>query len=517
MDISCERLPEIFNIAAYFIEGSLSRGHSERIAFYYRDETYTYRTVRSYVRRAATLLSELGLDREDRIAILLPDTPEFIFAFWGAIWAGAVPVPINTACSIDDIQYIIQNCRAKILLTSQEWHEKLTLGTEFLRDVLLVDGETPFLSRLDQTSEEATPSRTSPCEPAFWLYTSGSTGRPKGVVHMHSSMVVSAQRYGKDIVGLHENDITYSIAKMPFAYGLGNTLYMTMAVGAASVLSDAANAFDIIADLHRYQPTVLFGVPSTYASILAVKEMAPLETPRLRLCLSAAEQLPKTIWTRWLQAYGYEICEGIGTTELLHIFLSNRPGECQPGSSGFPVPGYEVEILDDQGYPVKVGEIGTLQVTGKSLMLGYWNRIEETRKVIYGNSIRTGDQYQCDAEGFFWFMGRKDDLFKVNGQWTSPFEIEEVLLQHESLLDVAIVPQTDAQEVLPYVVAFVTLKAGFTASSELEDGIRRFAKSRLPHFKAPKAIHFLDKLPRTPTGKIHRKALGTKLALVRAL
>ncbi len=516
MDISSERLPEVFNIAAYFIEGSLSRGHSERIAFYYREETYTYRTVRSYVRRAATLVSELGVDREDRVAILLPDSPEFIFAFWGAIWAGAVPVPINTACSIEDIQYIVQNCRAKVLLTSQEWHEKLKLESEFLRDVVLIDGETPFLSRLDQTSEEATPSRTSPYEPAFWLYTSGSTGKPKGVVHMHSSMVVAAQRYGKDIVGLHENDITYSIAKMPFAYGLGNTLYMTMAVGAASVLSDAANAFDIIADLHRYQPTVLFGVPSTYSSILAVKEIAPLETPRLRLCLSAAEQLPKTIWTRWLQTYGYEICEGIGTTELLHIFLSNRPGECQPGSSGFPVPGYEVEIIDDLGYPVKVGEIGTLQVTGKSMMLGYWNRIEETRKAIYGNSIRTGDQYLCDAEGFFWFMGRKDDLFKVNGQWTSPFEIEEVLLQHESILDVAIVPQSDAQEVLPYVVAFVTLKAGFAACSELEDGIRRFSKSRLPHFKAPKAIHFLDKLPRTPTGKIHRKALGTKLALTRA-
>ncbi len=510
MDSSCERLPEIFNIAAYFIEGSLSRGHSERIAFYYRDETYTYRTVRSDVRRTSTLLTELGLKREDRIAILLPDTPEFVFAFWGAIWAGAVPVPINTAYSIEDIKYILQNCRAKMLLTSQEWHEKLdSLESEFLQDVLLVDGETPLRSRLDQVTEEATPTRTSPSEPAFWLYTSGSTGRPKGVIHLHSSMVVSAQYYGKDIVGLHENDITYSIAKMPFAYGLGNTLYMTMAVGAASVLSDAANAFDIIADLHRYQPTVLFGVPSTYASILSVKEISPLETTRLRLCLSAAEQLPKTIWKNWLETYGYEICEGIGTTELLHIFLSNRPGECQPGSSGFPVPGYEVEIIDDQGYPVAIGEIGTLQVTGKSLMLGYWNRIDDTRKVIYGNSIRTGDQYRCDPEGFFWFMGRKDDLFKINGQWASPFEIEEVLLQHESILDVAIVPQTDEQDVLPYVVAFVTLKSSFTASPELEDGIRRFAKSRLPHCKAPKAIHFLEKLPRTPTGKIHRKALTT--------
>ncbi|PSB25420.1 benzoate-CoA ligase family protein [Stenomitos frigidus] len=508
MDRICERLPDVFNIAAYFIEGSLSRGHSERIAFYYRDETYTYRTVRSYVRRAATVLRQLGLERENRIAILLPDSPELVFAFWGALWAGAVPVPINTACTIDDIQYIIQNCRAKVLLTSQMWHEKLSeIKSEFLSEVLLVDGEEPFRSRLDQTSKEATPARTSPNEPAFWLYTSGSTGRPKGVVHRHASMVVSAEHYGKDILGLHENDITYSVAKMPFAYGLGNTLYMTMAVGAASVLSDAANAFDIIADLNHYQPTVLFGVPSTYASILAVREIALLETTRLRLCLSAAEQLPKTIWTKWFQAYGYEICEGIGTTELLHIFLSNRPGECQPGSSGFPVPGYEVQILNDQGYPVTIGEIGTLQVTGESLMLGYWNRLDETRNVIYGHSIRTGDQYRCDAEGFFWFMGRKDDLFKINGQWVSPFDIEEALLQHESVLDVAVVPQGDAQESLPYVVAFITLKTGFTGSPELEDSIRKLAKACLPHFKAPKVIHFLEKLPRTPTGKIHRKAL----------
>lgn len=508
MDAISDRLPEVFNIAAYFIEGSLKRGFSERIAFYYRDETYTYRKVRSYVRRTAALLKRLGVDRENRIAILLPDSPEFVFAFWGAIWAGAVPVPINTACTVDDIQYIIQNSRAKLLLTNQAWADQLTaLRSDFLQQVLLVDGETRFRSQLDHLNDEAHPTRTAPNEPAFWLYTSGSTGRPKGVVHLHSSMMVAAECYGKDILGLHENDITYSVAKMPFAYGLGNTLYMPMLVGASSVLSDATNAFDIIADLHRYQPTVFFGVPSTYSSILAVHEIAPLETPNLRLCLSAAEQLPKTIWSKWLQTYGHEICEGIGTTELLHIFLSNRPGECQPGSSGFPVPGYEVQIVDDRGLPLPVGEIGTLQVSGKSLMSGYWNRIDDTRRVIYGESIRTGDQYRCDSEGFFWFMGRKDDLFKINGQWVSPFEIEEALLQHESVLDAAIVPQSDDRQSLPYVVAFISLKEGYTGSSELEDSLRRLAKSRLPHFKAPKAIHFLEKLPRTPTGKIHRKAL----------
>ncbi|MGG6265210.1 benzoate-CoA ligase family protein [Leptolyngbya sp. AN03gr2] len=513
-----EPFPEVFNIAAYLIELNLCRGNGDRVAFYYKNEIYTYRSLKTYVQRSAAYFQQLGLDREDRIAILLSDTPEFIFAFLGAIWAGAVPVPINTACTLDDIQYILKDCRAQILLTTDEWQQQFThFRSPFLRHTLLVDDDSPFCHAIDQMKTEPTPAMTSPFEPAFWLYTSGSTGRPKGVVHSHSSIITCAESYGRETLGLSEKDITYSVATMPFAYGLGNTLYMPMTVGAASVLSDATNAFDIIADIQRYQPTVFFGVPSTYAAILAVQDIAPLDDYplRLRLCISAAEQLPRTIWARWLDRYGHEICEGIGTTELLHIFLSNRPGECQPGSSGFPIPGYKVQLLDDAGYPVEADEIGTLQVTGDSLMLGYWKRPNDTRKVIYGNSIRTGDQYRCDAEGFFWFMGRKDDLFKVNGQWVSPFEIEDVLLQHESILDVAAMPEQNGEN-LPYVTAFITLKAGFMGSLELEDAIRRFAKSHLPHFKAPKTIHFLDKLPRTSTGKIHRKLLSSALSTERS-
>jgi benzoate-CoA ligase family protein len=511
MNRICEPFPDVFNIAAYLIETNLFRGNGERIAFYFKDAIYTYHNVKTYVQRSAAQFSQLSLNREERIAILLPDSPEFVFAFLGAIWAGAVPVPINTACTLDDIQYILQDCRAQILITSQDWQEKLgSIQSQFLQHTLLVDGTTPFLHQLDLIQQDPPPAQTSPYEPAFWLYTSGSTGRPKGVIHMHSSVLASSQCYGQDVLGLGERDITYSVATMPFAYGLGNTLYMPMAAGAASVLSDATNAFDIISDIHRYQPTVFFGVPSTYASILAVQEIAPLDVNmlRLRLCISAAEQLPRTIWAKWREVYGYEICEGIGTTELLHIFLSNRLGECQPGSSGFPLPGYDVQLIDDAGLPVGVNEIGTLQVTGDSLMLGYWNRPGDTRKVIYGNSIRTGDRYRCDEEGFFWFMGRKDDFFKINGQWASPFEIEDILLQHESILDVAVIPEQDQNESLPYVAAFVTLKTGLVGSVELEDSIRRFAKSRLPHFKAPKTVHFLDQLPRTPTGKIHRKLLS---------
>lgn len=503
-----EQLPSIFNVAAYFLEGNLAQGRSERAAFYHQGKIYNYAQVNSFVRRTAILLSELGLEWENRIAILLPDTPEFVFAFWGAIWLGAVPVPINTVCTVDDIQYILQDSRAKVLLTTQEWQEKLNpIQSQYLRHILLADGENPFVSLLTQQDELLPYAKTSRDEPAFWLYTSGSTGRPKGVVHLHQSMVVCAEQYAKATLGLHKDDITYSVAKMPFAYGLGNTLYMPMAVGAAAVLSDANNAFDIIADVQRYRPTVLFGIPSAYAGMLAVHEIAPLDTSSLRLCVSAAEQLPKTIWYKWREIYGLEICEGIGTTELLHIFLSNTLKESRPGSSGRPIQGYEVQVVDENGSPVSPGEIGDLQVGGESLMLGYWNRLRETREALYGKTMRTGDKYLRDADGYFWFMGRKDDFFKINGMWVSPFEIEDVLLRHECVLDAAVMPESNKGEHLTEIIAYVSLKPNFESSADLEASIRKLAKAQLPHFKAPKKIYFLATLPRTPTGKIHRQSL----------
>lgn len=508
MDNITENLADNLNVAAYFLDSHFLPERSDRAVFYYQDQTYTYSQLSRFVRHTARLLSELGLERENRIAILLPDTPEFVFAFWGAIWLGAVPVPINTACTLDDIQYILHDSRAKILLTTQAWQEKLTpIQSQFLYPSLLVDGEQPFLSLLSQQDDQLSCAETCRDEPAFWLYTSGSTGRPKGAIHLHQNMVVCAENYGKATLGLQRDDITYSVAKMPFAYGLGNTLYMPMAVGAASVLSDANNIFDIIADIQRYQPTVLFGIPSVYANILAVHNIAPIDAACLRLCVSAAEQLPKSIWHQWLKTYNQEICEGIGTTEFLHIFLSNRVEQCKPGSSGYPVPGYDVQVVNEEGFPCSPDEIGNLQVSGESLMLGYWNRLKQTRNVIYGNTMRTGDKYRCDADGYFWFMGRNDDLFKVNGQWISPLEIEDILHQHPQVLEVAVVPESGQGEQLNQIVAYVSLKPEQELSLDLEDSIRQFAKQQLPHFKAPKIIQFVENLPRTSTGKIHRKKL----------
>ncbi|WP_293308945.1 AMP-binding protein [Microcoleus sp. PH2017_10_PVI_O_A] len=260
-------------------------------------------------------------------------------------------------------------------------------------------------------------------------------------------------------------------------------------------------------DSDRYQPTLFFGIPSIYANLLAVREIAPLNVSSLRLCVSAAEQLPPIVWQQWREAFGLEICEGIGTTEFLHIFLSNRPEACKPGTSGSPVPGYEVRVVDDGGQPQPANTIGNLEVKGDSLMLGYWNRLPETRAALCGNTMRTGDKYICDPEGYFKFMGRKGDLFKANGQWISPLEIEEVLLQHPDILEVAIAPESEDGRQLTRIVAHIGLKPERRASPALEKNIYQFSKQNLPHFKVPQLWRFVERLPRTSTGKIHRQSL----------
>ena len=517
MEHISEQLPKTFNVAAYLLNGNLERGNSQKVAFFSRQGNYTYEQLNQHVQQAARLLASLGLERENRLAILLSDSPESVFAFWGAIWLGAVPVPINTASTVEQVQHILKDSRAKILLSDRTWQDKLApIESPFLQQVLLADGDDAFLSLLNQQPTEPFPcAETDRDEPAFWLYTSGSTGMPKGVIHLHQSMVVCAENYGKSTLDLKPDDITYSVAKIPFAYGLGNTLFMPLAVGASTILSDATNVFDIIADIHQYRPTILFGIPSLYANLLAVSDIEPLDVSSLRLCISAAEQLPESIWHQWREAYKQEIYEGIGTTEFLHIFLANQPGECKPGTSGRPVAGYDVRVVDQNGQPCPPGEIGDLVVSGESLMLGYWNQLSKTREALWGNTMHTGDKYVRDGSGYFKFVGRKDDLFKVNGQWISPLEIEDILHQHPQILEAAVVPESDEGEKLTQVVAYVSLKSGKEPTSELGTEIYQFAKQRLAHFKAPKTLRFVEQLPRTATGKIHRKSVADskKMAL----
>ena len=313
-----EELPNVFNLAAYLIEGNLSTEHNDRIAFHTRLGTYTYAQVNSLVKRSAQLLSDLGIEQENRVSIILENEPEWVFFFLGAIWLGAVPVPINPTCSMKDIGYILQDSRSKVLLTTQTWQKEIvSLPLDYLHHTLLVDGATPFLSSRKDISELVPHAQTSPHEPAFWLYTSGSTGRPKGVIHAHQSFLSCVQNYGQSTIGLNQDDITYSVASMAFAYGLGNSLYLPMAMGAASVLSATKSAFDIVDDVKRYQPTVFFGIPSVYVDLLEVEDISNFDSSCLRLCVSAAEKLQKCIWQKWIDTHHLEICEGIGTTEFL--------------------------------------------------------------------------------------------------------------------------------------------------------------------------------------------------------
>lgn len=505
-----ERLPHTLNVAAYYIEEQSRVGRPDAPAYLHGGGSLTYGQLRDSVSRMAALLRAWGVEWEDRLALLLPDGPELVTALWGGIWSGAVPVPINVAYREDDIAYIIADCRAKVLITTSAWRERLSAqASPFIQRVVVVDEAPSLLTQLSQVTGEPEAAATTKDDSAFWLYTSGSTGRPKGAIHLQHDMIVCAQLYGKATIGLREGDIIYSVAPIPFAYGLGNTLYFPLAVGAAAVLADTGNAFDVIATIERYRPTVFFGIPSMFKAILDVADIARFDASSLRLCLSAAESLPPSIWHRWRERFGLEICEGIGTTELLHIFLSNRPGKVKPGSTGQVVEGYDVRVVDSSGNAVISGEVGDLVVGGESLMAGYWNRHRETRAAICGESMRTGDKYFADEQGYFYFAGRGDDRFKIGGQWVMPLEVEDVLLQHESVLDAAIVAEQGEDE-LPHVVAFIALKPGKTASATLERDLKRHARQHLAHFKSPQRIVFVEEVLRTATGKIDRHRLRTQ-------
>ncbi|OGK96245.1 MAG: 4-hydroxybenzoate--CoA ligase, partial [Candidatus Rokubacteria bacterium RIFCSPHIGHO2_02_FULL_73_26] len=395
-------LPQQFNVVTHFVDRHVAEGRGGAPAFHYEERTLTYADVQELANRSGNALRELGVGMEDRVLLICLDAPEFLGTFWGALKIGAVPVPVNTMMRSADYLYFLNDSRAKVAVVSApllaEAAPALVEAT-YLRHVLIAGGSPgQFLSweeRLGRAAASLEAAPTSRDDAAFWLYSSGSTGFPKGAVHLQHDMVVCADTYAKRVLGLRPTDRVFSAAKLFFAYGLGNAGYFPMAVGAQSVLYPhrpmPEPVFEVIA---RYRPTIFFGVPTLYAAMLAVKEAAArFDTSSLRLCVSAGEALPEEIYTRWRERFGVEIIDGIGTTEILHIFLSNRPGESRPGSSGLPVPGYEASIVDDEGRPVPQGEIGNLRVKGDSIMAYYWNKHEKTKETLFGPWIQTGDKY----------------------------------------------------------------------------------------------------------------------------
>jgi benzoate-CoA ligase len=510
--IAADDLPSEFNVATYFVDRNVEEGRGTRTAFICDGRTLTYADVQDLANRTGNALLELGVRMEQRVLILCLDAPEFLGAFWGAIKIGAIPVPVNTLMRAADYLYFLNDSRAQVAVISAPLLAEagpILAQAPHLEHVLVAGGhEGPYLSyeqRVAKASSALEPARTSRDDAAFWLYSSGSTGFPKGAVHLHHDMVVCLEGYAKGVLGMRETDRVFSAAKLFFAYGLGNGGYFPMGVGAESVLSAhrpmPEGVFEILA---RQRPTIFFGVPTLYAGMLAVKDADQrFDLSSLRLCVSAGEALPDEIYTRWRERFGVEIVDGIGTTEILHIFLSNRPGQARPGSSGVPVPGYEAMITDDAGLPVSRGEIGNLRVKGDSTMAYYWNKHEKTKETLLGPWINTGDKYSQDDDGYFWYAGRADDMLKVGGIWVSPVEVELTLVRHPAVLEAAVVGKED-DERLVKPKAFVVLKDPAAASPALVDELRGFVKDKIAPYKYPRWIEFVPELPKTATGKIQR-------------
>ena len=469
--------------------------------------------------RFASAITGLGVQREQRVLLCLLDTIDFPTAFLGSIKAGVVPVAANTLLTTNDYDYMLRDSRARVLVVSVQLLPAIAPLLGKLPDLAHVivsggDADTHLsLKRLMADADTAFEPADTTCDDAcFWLYSSGSTGAPKGTVHVHSSMINTAELFATPILGLREDDVVFSAAKLFFAYGLGNALSFPMSVGATTVLmAERPTPAAVFARLRKHQPTIFYAVPTLFAALLASPELPKRGELKMRLCTSAGEALPADIGRRWTEHFGVEILDGIGSTEMLHVFLANRPGKVKYGTTGMPVPGYELRVLDEHGEPVGAGEVGELQVSGPTAAIGYWNSRDKTRATFQGPWTRCGDKYSVDSDGYYVYAGRSDDMLKVSGIYVSPVEVESALITHAAVLEAAVVGRED-EERLVKPIAYVVLKAGEKPTDALAMALQQHVKSKLAPYKYPRWIEFIDELPKTATGKIQRFKLRAKAA-----
>ena len=511
----------MFNAAAYFVDRHIDEGRGARIAIECADRRLNYRELLEQVNRAGTALKTLDVRQEERVLLLMCDGPEMIAAFFGAIKIGAVPVPLNTRWTTPDYEFVFRDTSARVIIVSDDLlnvaGDAIAHSTSLRHVVVLgkdggerLAGAMSFDALIADASTALEPESVSPDAPAFWLYSSGSTGQPKGCVHLQHDMKVCADAYARGVLGIHEHDRCFSVAKLFFAYGLGNSMYFPLAVGATTILWPGAVAAPTVYEIiERYRPTLLFSVPTHYAMLLAHKvPEREFDLSSIRAAVSAGEALPPALFERFRERFGVEILDGIGSTEVLHIFISNQPGRVRPGSSGVLVPGYEARLVDERGQPVPTGELGDLVVRGDSTCAFYWNRHEQTKDTISGHWIRTGDKYRQDDDGFFWFAGRSDDMLKVGGIWVSPAEVEHLLLDHPAVQACGVTGRED-QDGLIKPVAHVVPSPGVEPGIALVAELQQFARERLAEYKRPRWIEFVEALPQTATGKVQRFKLRT--------
>ncbi len=505
--------PARFNFAQYLFE--LNAGRAAQIAFIDDAGRLSYGEFELRARRCAAALRALGLRREERVLLAMHDCSDFPVAFLGALYAGVVPVAVNTLLSADDYAYMLAHCRAQAVLSSAPlvpvMQAAIAAGGREVRALVvsrgtdLPAGALAFEDWIAAQPPLAAAADTAADEIAFWLYSSGSTGRPKGTVHTHANPYWTAELYGRRTLGLRADDLCFSAAKLFFAYGLGNSLSFPLSVGATVLLmAERPTPAAVFQRWLEHRPTVFFGAPTGYAGLLAAPELPPRSAVAMRLCVSAGEALPREIGERFAAHYGVDVIDGIGSTEMLHIFLSNRPGDVRYGSSGKPVAGYDIELRDEAGQPVTAaGQIGDLSIRGPSSALMYWEDRARSDSTFQGAWTRSGDKYEIDADGYYIYSGRSDDMLKVSGQYVSPFEVEATLVQHPAVLEAALIGVIDPNG-LTRPKAYVVLKDRGQASAALASELQQFVKARLAPHKYPREVEFLDELPKTATGKIQR-------------
>jgi benzoate-CoA ligase family protein len=497
--------PPVFNVAVSFIDRHIQEGRGARPVLRTEDGDISYRELADNVSRCGNALLELGLKRGERLLMVVRDTPMFFYAFWGAVKAGIIPIAVNTLLKAPDYRFLIDDSECSAVVHAMALTGEVRTGHQDsagkARHILSIDELRAMMEKQPATLN---PAPTAPDEDCFWLYSSGSTGNPKGVVHRHRDMVVTSYRYGQGIVGIREDDVVFCASKLFFSYGFGGGMTFPIWAGAVTVLNKQRPSAEMSLDMiEKYKPTIFFGVPTLYGQQIAAMEEKKRDLSSLRAASSAGEALPAHIFRTWRQMTGISILDGIGSTEVLHIFVSNRHDDIRPGTSGKPVPGYEVKIVDEDGNELPQGEVGLLWVKGDSNARCYWNNREKTADTMRGEWLNTGDMYYVDTDGYYVNAGRGDDMLKVGGMWCSPLEIEARLIEHPKVREVAVIGRDD-EEGLTKPAAYVVLKRPDDAGDATAEELKQYCKTGLAGYMYPRWIFFIDELPKTVTGKIQR-------------
>ena len=512
-------VPEQFNLASFLLDRHLAEGRASKPAVYYEQETHTYAELAETANRLGNALLGLGVEQENRVMICLFDCPQFLASYFGSMKIGAVPVPISTMAVPQDYLYYLNDSRAKTLIVHQDLaHSMRQVRSElrYLKHFIVVGepkkGELNYDSLLEHASSDLVAALTSRDDMAFWMYSSGTTGKPKGVVHLHHDMMYFMPPHC-EVVSMGENDIVFSISKLYFSYGRNNSLEAPFLCGAGVVLYPGRPEPEKILDvIEEYHPTLFYSVPSSYAAMLTYvnKTGRTCDLSSVRQCISAGEPLPRTMFESWLEKFGLEILDTVGSTDVGGVYLSNRPGLIKPGSSGVLLPGFEARLVDEERHEVGEGETGTLWIKSDGTVAYYWNKHQKTKESFYGEWFNTGDKFHRDSDGFYWYAGRTDDMLKAGGIWVSPLEVEGVLLEHPAANQCTVIGAPDAAG-LEKPMAFVVLNEGYSPSQELERELQEFVRSKIAHYKCPRWIRFVNDLPRTASGKLQRYKLREML------